>query len=105
MEGSADDLIAFEHQHYSVVVATLHAPLDAVYCLEVLVLCETNEQIGCIADISSAPRESCTASWSCRWHVQTARRPVCFCVFRRALQESLAQATPGKRPCRSSIMS
>jgi metal-responsive CopG/Arc/MetJ family transcriptional regulator len=38
MQGSVDDLIAFSHQHYSVVVATLQAALDAIYCLEVLVL-------------------------------------------------------------------
>ena len=32
------------------VVATLHAPLDAVYCLGVLVLRGTSEQMVCIAE-------------------------------------------------------
>ena len=36
VEGSADDLITAPRRHYSVVVVTLRAPPDAVYCTGLL---------------------------------------------------------------------
>lgn len=50
LTGRRDDLIACSHQLYSVGVATLHAPLDAVYCTEMLVLRGISEQMRRIAE-------------------------------------------------------
>jgi CopG family nickel-responsive transcriptional regulator len=43
-------LIAFQHEHYAQVIATLHIHLDAEHCLEVLVIRGKSEDIRHIAD-------------------------------------------------------
>jgi CopG family nickel-responsive transcriptional regulator len=43
-------LTAFQHQHYARVISTLHVHLNADYCLEVMVIQGTSEDIRRIAN-------------------------------------------------------
>jgi metal-responsive CopG/Arc/MetJ family transcriptional regulator len=50
MQDGADDLLACQHQPYRVGVAASHAPLDAVYGLEMLALRSMSGPIRCLAE-------------------------------------------------------
>ena len=88
------------------VIATLHAPLDAVYCLEVLVLRRTSEQMRCIAEHLIGTKGVMYGKL-----VLTAVRlglpvgAVFFQVFSRATQESPATAAHREGPWSLSTMS
>ena len=61
---AAGRLIACYHQPYRVGVATLHAPLDSVYCRKCSCAEGSVNRFAASPNMSSAPEETGIAGWS-----------------------------------------